>query len=79
MGTAVVLIKEELEQLATERVELHMSGASAVCLMGALQLALRHPEFDGQAAVIARYLAKELEERLCRTPGLAEVAKRGWG
>jgi hypothetical protein len=50
----------------------------AFTLLAVLQLALRHPALDGYPEVFARSLAEEIERRLCVTPALREVARRGW-
>lgn len=53
----------------------------AFTLLSVLQLALRHPNMeDGSAvaAAFARDLAGNIEERLCVSPALKEIARRGW-
>ncbi len=57
---------------------LYLAPAEAFSLLSTLQLALRHPKMVGQAAELARKVAEEIEERLCKTPALKEVAAMGW-
>lgn len=75
------------EQFAADIKDLIDSGAGmpfvfnpgeAFMLLAVLQLALRHPGLDGAAGKFARELAKNIEQRLCVTPALKEVARRGW-
>lgn len=57
---------------------LKMSSYRAWAIMAALQLALRHPQFDGPIADQARDTARQLQNLLATTPALATVAERGW-
>lgn len=75
------------EQFAADIKDLIDSGAGmpfvfnpgeAFMLLAVLQLALRHPGLDGAAGAFARGLAENIEQRLCVTPALKEVARRGW-
>jgi hypothetical protein len=82
--------KELLEQFTAEIVDLEQSGAGlpfvfkpseAFYLLALLQLALRHPFVDTDtpgAAQFGEQLARNIESRLCKTPAMAEVARRGW-
>jgi hypothetical protein len=81
----------ELEkQFAADVVALEQSGAGmpftfrpseAWMLLSLLQLALRHPGVSSDTKGVAEFgkaLAKNIEGRLCRTPAMQEVARRGW-
>ena len=52
----------------------------ALMLLSLLQLALRHPRVSEQSNVFqfATVLAHDIESRLCKTPALVEMARRGW-
>jgi hypothetical protein len=82
----------ELEkQFAAEVVALEQSGAvlplqfkpsEAWMLLALLQAALRRPGIDAgpeSVGAFGKTLAKNIEGRLCRTPAMQEVARRGWG
>ena len=58
---------------------LQFRPAHAFMLLAALQLAARHPGLEGSE--VGRFvdeLGHNIESRLCRTPALAEAARRGW-
>jgi|KBSMisStaDraftv2_1062788.scaffolds.fasta_scaffold2197489_1 hypothetical protein len=78
------------EEFVKELKALEESGAGmpfvftpseAFTLLALLQLALRHPYLDDVGATtadFARNLAENIEQRLCITPAMQEVARRGW-
>jgi hypothetical protein len=78
------------EEFVNELEALEESGAGmpfvftpseAFILLAVLQLALRHPNLADTgaiAAAFARNLAENIEQRLCVTPVLQEVARQGW-
>ena len=61
-----------------------LTPGEAWCLLSALQLALRHPQFqpDGDphhiAADWAYKFARHIQDRLCILPALAQIAEMGW-
>jgi hypothetical protein len=58
---------------------LFFTPAKAFMLIAQLQLALRHPDNVGDTALIARQLAEQLAEFVCREiPEAREVIDRGW-
>ena len=71
----------ELEDLtaAGAILPLQFRPAHAFMLLAALQLAARHPGLEGtEVGRFVDELAHNIESRLCKTPALAEVARRGW-
>jgi hypothetical protein len=55
--------------------------SEAFMLLSILQLALRHPamaQTSPTVAEFARALAENIQERLCKTPAMKEIAERGW-
>lgn len=72
---------DELEQLKKNGVvfELSLQPEDAMGLVAAIQLALRHPDFDGPTADVARAFVKELQERVEyeKKPHLVELIRRG--
>lgn len=48
------------------------------CLLSAVQLACRHPEFTGPTREIAEALARDIFNEMDLSPTLREVARRGW-
>jgi hypothetical protein len=56
----------------------HLNPYVAICVLGSLQLALRHPMNCGAAAHVARTFADKLQAYLAQTPALAEVVEQGW-
>jgi hypothetical protein len=50
----------------------------AFMLLGILQLALRHPGMADATGQFARALAENIEQRLCITPAMKEIAQAGW-
>lgn len=59
---------------------LHFRPHEAFMLMSVLQLALRHPRIGerGGVGAFAKDLALNIESRLCKSPAMAELARRGW-
>lgn len=47
-------------------------------LMSAVQLALRHPNFNGPTARYAADAVRQIEEKVALTPALKQVAEMGW-
>lgn len=90
LGTVFALeagpIDEGLVSQATEAVaaaieedwslHLELDTLSAFCVLGAFQLVLRHPMLGGEAAVVLRRIANELQAALPRD--LGEMADLGW-
>src|SRR5262245_18937216 len=77
------------DQFAEELAALEESGAvlplrfkpSEAChLFAFLQLAFRHPDVAAMPGVGAfgKSLAEDIQRRLCKTPAMAEIARRGW-
>jgi hypothetical protein len=49
------------------------------CLMGAVQLASRHPEaMQGETMRVAVQMARRIQHLIATTPALARVAEQGW-
>jgi hypothetical protein len=70
---------EEVDQRMVEApLALHVNPYVAICVLGSLQLALRHPHNRGAAAHVARTFADKLQAYLAQTPALAEVTEQGW-
>ncbi len=56
-----------------------VSGVDMLCLLGSLQLALRHPKHTGPLSQVARVFAEELEKRIIEAaPGFKAVCAAGW-
>jgi hypothetical protein len=78
------------KQFTEDLLALERSGAGmpfvfnpseAFSLLALLQLALRHPGIGSDAkgtGAFGRALAENIQGRLCRTPAMQEVARRGW-
>lgn len=81
-GLADMAIVDAMAEAATAaideewRVQLQLETLSAFALLGALQLVLRHPLLGGEAAVVLRRIAWELQAALPRD--LGEMADLGW-
>ena len=71
---------EDLVRAFADRPKLSflLTPAEAFCLLGQLQLALRHPLNTDAAAVVALGLAKRLENHFADDPAIARVAAAGW-
>ena len=83
--------EDELKKRFTEEiVGLEESGAAlpfifspseAFSRLSLLQLVLRHPGVDSNAPGAGKFaveLARNIQIRLCKSPAMAEVARRGW-
>jgi len=70
---------EEVDQRMVEApLAVHINPYVAICVMGQLQLALRHPLNRGASAHVARTFADKLQAYLSQSPALAEVTEQGW-
>jgi hypothetical protein len=68
----------DFPKLAAIRIDLHLSGTQAMCLLGQLQLACRHPQNRGPTRQVAEEVARDLQVAVSITPALAGVAEAGW-
>lgn len=57
---------------------IQINPVAAWCLASALQLACRHPHFDGPASQISGRVARAILSEIADTPALRTVAERGW-
>lgn len=57
---------------------LDLSGNAAWAVLNLLQLALTHPEVGDALGKLGREGAQQLEEQICTTAALKEMARRGW-
>jgi hypothetical protein len=55
-----------------------LDAITAWQILGAIQLACRHPAFMGSARQTAERFARGLQEIVASTPALARVAEQGW-
>jgi hypothetical protein len=55
-----------------------LNPVDAFTLLSLLQLALRHPTIAGYPRELAVKLARDIEERLGKSPAIHEIARRGW-
>ncbi len=72
--------KNDFERYINELkvIKIEITPLEAWVIMCQLQLALRHPRNIGPTAVIAREIAKEIQEKVAITPALQEIAEKGW-
>ena len=72
--------KEDLELLEqAPMTQLMISGLDMLCLLGVIQLALRHPGNNGPSSQVAQVFAEELEKRIvAASPGFKELCAAGW-
>lgn len=71
-------VLQELVKIKGLRVELELDGVQAFMLIAQLQLALRHPANQGDAATLAVVVAKKLQDRIAPNGLLREVINMGW-
>lgn len=48
------------------------------CVASAIQLACRHPNFNGPVRHYAELFGHQIFEQIAKTPALQEVAEKGW-
>ena len=67
------------DELLQTTVQLDMDCLTCICVIGAIQLATRHPKFTGPSRAIAEKYARQLqqcvEEKL---PATGAVLQMGW-
>lgn len=76
--TELDITEADIAALAHTEIPIVLDGVSAMQIMSALQLALRHPDFSGPASKTARDFAIGLAERLSVTPNLMKICKAGF-
>lgn len=59
-------------------IQLVISPMDALCLLGTIQLALRHPKNIGPSSKVAREFAKRLEERIAINDRWKNLCAMGW-
>jgi hypothetical protein len=72
------LFKEDFSGMYEKTHAMECSCLDLWCLLSAVQLACRHPEFKGPTREIAEALAREIFDEMDITPAIREVARRGW-
>jgi hypothetical protein len=55
-----------------------LTFAEAWAALAAIQLACRHPSFDGPMRCLAVSYTRAIQNVICVTPELVEVAQKGW-
>jgi hypothetical protein len=80
MQTKLVdMIKSDFRKLTQgPNLTVELSPFEAWCLMATVQLACRHPEFNGPTRQIAEKTARRLQAMVATTPPLQMLAERGW-
>jgi len=65
--------------IAGQPFDMGMSFYQAFCLVGAIQLACRHPQFQGEAREEMEYLARQIQEILSKASGQWKfILEAGW-
>jgi len=64
----------ELQQMPPIALEVAPIQLLAMC--GAVQLALRHPQFPDEAGRLLRMTVKDIQDAM--PPGIADAIERGW-
>ena len=71
--------QQDLVALQTKGViRIEIPALDAFCLIGQLQLALRHPQNTGPTAQMTREFAERLILIAATTPALRAIAELGW-
>lgn len=72
--------KEDFENATQQNrpVVIQMDFTTAWALLGVLQLAFRHPCYNGPSSEVTKGIARALEESVALTPALKAVAQKGW-
>lgn len=72
------LFKDDFARLHEKDFAMECNLLDMWCLLGAVQLACRHPEFNGPTRKIAEELARTIYDGMDVSPVMREVARRGW-
>lgn len=72
------LFKDDFAGMHEKTHAMECSCLDLWCLLSAVQLACRHPEFTGPTREIAEALARVIFDEMDITPAMREVARRGW-
>ncbi len=68
----------EMVAVVDREFTLSLSFPEAFCLLGQVQLALRHPGNRGLAADLATRIARQIQEQISVSPAISVVAEAGW-
>ncbi len=79
MNQEIQQLAEEFKNLSNEpSIDIEISPLAAWMLISQLQLALTHPENDGEIAAQTRAIAQALQSRLELSPTMENLLARGW-
>jgi hypothetical protein len=70
--------ENEVREFGTTPVQVNVDWGVAWSILGALQLACRHPEFVGQARRTVEGFARYLQTQIALGPTSAAIAEKGW-
>jgi hypothetical protein len=69
----------EADKLFEATLPLEINGVEAICIIGAIQLATRHPKFNGPSREIAEKFARDLQAAVVeKFPSAAMTLHMGW-
>jgi len=69
----------DVEDLSKQRVPIEIDMVTAICIIGSIQLALRHPKHNGPSAQIAHDFARDLQKIVVeKFPAAAFTLEAGW-
>ncbi len=75
-------LTSEIKRLAQQNMAVHLSLApeQALALIGAVQLACRHPGYSGPSRVIVTRIVDRMQSEFLQydVPATVEVIRRGW-
>lgn len=71
-------VRHDLAKLRTRTIVLRFNGLEAWLLLVNLQLALKHPENNGESAGMTEAIARRIQAVIADTPELKELAEMGW-
>lgn len=68
-----------IEKLSEERVPIEIDMVTAICLIGSVQLASRHPKNVGPSARISQDFARDLQKIVVeKFPAAEFILEAGW-
>jgi hypothetical protein len=71
-------MEREIREMGGRPLQLTIDWGVAWAVLGAIQLACRHPEFQGQARKVVEGFARYLQENITPGPACREIAEKGW-
>lgn len=71
-------MREDFELMASTPIDVTLDAFSWMCVLGAMQLAFRHPAYTGPSSDIVRQVAGNVQQMISLNERIAIILDMGW-